>query len=57
MKNSFLTVSLILLSACSAQAPSSACASPNPEICALHEQVEAIKRQQAEEQQAFRSQQ
>jgi hypothetical protein len=57
VKNSFLTVSLIMLSACSAQAPKYACASANPEVCALYEQVEAIKRQQADEQQAFRGQQ
>lgn len=57
MKNSFVTVSLIMLFACSAQVPTKACASPNPEVCALYEQVEAIKRQQAEEQQAFRGQQ
>ena len=54
MKNSFLIVSLVLLSACATPKRSTTCESLNPEVCALHEQVEAIKREQ-ERQQAFRS--
>jgi len=56
MKNSFIVVCLVLLSACATGQRITDCVETNPEGCALYDQVGAVNRHQ-EEMEATRIQQ